>query len=113
MRREIALNEIPGLTIDYDGDLSIVMKNLLLKHGAKLYPQLIPGSSIGTIWEDNPDVAELKRNPTKANWEVFLEKHGWDELSGRLVHIPNSSWEETYAMANRQIRFVPIQYSFS
>lgn len=72
MRREIDIKEIPGLTIDYDGDLSIIVKNILLKCGATLHPELIPGSSAGTIWEDNPDVDEVKRNPTKANWDVFL-----------------------------------------
>jgi len=76
MRKEIEMNEIPGLTIEYDGDLSIVVKNTLLKCGANLHPELIPGSSAGTIWEDNPDVAEVKRNPTRANWDAFLHKYG-------------------------------------
>lgn len=100
MRKEIEMNEIPGLTIEYDGDLSIVVKNMLLKCGANLHPELIPGSSVGTIWEDNPDVAELKKNPTRANWDVFLHKYGWSNCGGDdLVHIPNPSWEEAYAMA--------------
>lgn len=100
MRREIDIKEIPGLTIDYDGDLSLIVKNILIKCGANLHPEPLPGSSAGTIWEDNPDVAEVKRNPTTANWDIFLHKYGWSNCGGNsLVHIPNPSWEETYAMA--------------
>lgn len=100
MRREIAMNEIPGLTMGFDGDLSILVKNMLMRSGGNLHPKLVPGSSDGTIWEDNPDVAEVKRNPTRANWDVFLHKYGWSDYTGdNLVHIPNPTWEEAYAMA--------------
>jgi len=100
MRKEIKMNEIQGLTIEYDGELAIFVKNILLKCGANLHPELILGSSVGTIWEDNLDVAEVKRNPTRANWAVFLHKYGWSTCGcDNLVHIPNPPWEEAYAMA--------------
>jgi hypothetical protein len=90
---------ISGLTIDYTGDLSLMIKRMLMKSGQKLLPQLIPGDSVGTIWEEDPDIAEIKRNPTKSNWYVFLKKNGWSDYGENLVKIPNPSWEEAYAMA--------------
>lgn len=99
MRRELDIKDIPGLTIEYDGDLSLIIKNLLLKSGGNLHPELIPGSCVGTIWEDNPDVEELKRNPTKSNWYIFLKKNGWSDYGENLFHVPNPAWEEAYAMA--------------
>lgn len=106
------MNEIPGLTMVYDGDLSILVKNMLMRSGGNQHPELIPGSSDGTIWEDNPDVAEVKRNPTRANWDVFLHKYGWSNCGeNALVHIPNPSWEEAYAMA-KTFTGKPVSYDF-
>jgi len=99
MKRYIDKERIPGLTIEYDGYLSIIIRRLLSRDGANRHPELIPGSSVGTIWVDNPDIAEIKRNPTKSNWYVFLKKNGWSDYGENLVHIPNPSWEEAYAMA--------------
>lgn len=65
---------IPGLTIEYKGNLSLMVKRMLTKSGQQLLPQLISGNSVGTIWVDNPDIAEIKRNPTKSNWYIFLKK---------------------------------------
>ena len=90
---------ISGLTIDYTGELSLMAKRMLMKSGQKLLPQLIQGDSVGTIWEEDPDIAEIKRNPTKSNWYVFLKKNGWSDYGENLVKIPNPSWEEAYAMA--------------
>lgn len=90
---------IPGLTIEYKGNLSLMVKRMLIKSGQQLLPQIISGNSVGTIWVDSPDIAEIKRNPTKSNWYVFLKKNGWSDYGGNLVHIPNPSWEEAYAMA--------------
>jgi len=42
-----------------------------MKCRADFYPEIIPGSSIGTVFENNPDVAEIKRNPTAANCHVY------------------------------------------
>lgn len=90
---------IPGLTIEYKGNLSLMVKRVLIKSGQQLLPQLISGNSVGTIWVDNPDIAEIKRNPTKSNWYIFLKKNGWSDYGENLVHIPNPSWEEAYAIA--------------
>lgn len=60
---------------------------------------MLPGESIGTILENNEDIAELKRNPTCANWKIFLEKYGWNNYDDRIFCFPNPSWEEAYAMA--------------
>lgn len=90
---------IPGLTIDYDGTITRVLATFLMGRGKTLYPELLPGESIGTIFENNDDIAELKRNPTCANWKIFLEKYGWNDYDDRLFRFPNPSWEEAYAMA--------------
>lgn len=96
MNRNIGI--IPGLTIEYKSDLSIMAKRVLMTSGQNLLPQLIPGNSVGTIWEENHDIAEIKRNPTKSNWYVFLKKNGWSDYGENLVKTPNPSWEEVYAM---------------
>ncbi|MCM1140242.1 MAG: hypothetical protein NC453_16875 [Muribaculum sp.] len=91
MKRYIDKERIPGLTIEYNGHLSIIIRRLLIRDEANKYPELISGSCVGTIWADNPDVAEVKRNPTKANWYVFLKKNGWSDYGENLVKIPNPS----------------------
>lgn len=90
---------IPGLTIEYDGTLTHVALMYLLGRSKTIYPEVLPGDSVGTIFENNEDVAELKRNPTCANWKIFLEKYGWNDYDDRLFRFPNPSWEEAYAMA--------------
>ena len=45
-------------------------------HGDKILPYLVPGSSIGAILESDPDVHEIKKNPTYRNWHMFLDKIG-------------------------------------
>lgn len=99
MSNDIKIKDIPGLTIDYDGELSLEIRRLLMRCGARIHPELIPGSSVGTIFEDNSDVAGVKHNPTKANWYIFLKKNGWRDFGENLVLLPNPSWEEAYAMA--------------
>ncbi len=102
MKRDIHIrvtaNEIPGLTIDCPEFLSLKKYNTLLKYGAELIPELIPGSRKGTILESNPDVAELKINPTVANWSVFLTKNDWVDFVPRLVKSGDLSWIEAYAI---------------
>lgn len=99
MKRYIDKERIPWLTIEYNGHLSIIIRRLLIRDGANKHPELILGSCVGTIWEGNPDVAEVKRNPTKANCYIFLKKNGWSDYGENLVKIPIPSWEEAYAMA--------------
>lgn len=96
---DMEITDIPGLTIDYRSELSLVIRRILMRSGAKIHSELIPGSSIGTMFENDSDVAEVKRNPTKANWHIFLKKNGWNDFGENLAHIPNPSWEEAYAMA--------------
>ena len=54
-----------------------------------LKPELVPGSSQGTMLENAPDVEIVKRNPTRLNWYLFLTKKGFRDDGDRLINIDN------------------------
>lgn len=62
-------------------------------------PELVPGSVIGTVFEEDPDVAELKREPTSHKWYAFLKRIGWQQAGDRLATIPSQEWPMVYALA--------------
>lgn len=59
------------------------------KNRDMLKPELVPGSSQGTMLENDPDVEIVKRNPTKLNWYLFLTKKGFRDDGYRLINIDN------------------------
>ena len=69
------------------------------KNRDKLKPELVPGSSQGTMLENDPDVAVVKRNPTRLNWYLFLAKKGFRDDGDRLINIDNNDWPIRYALA--------------
>lgn len=64
-----------------------------------LKPELVPGSSQGTMLENDPDVEIVKRNPTRLNWYLFLTKKGFRDDGDRLINIDNNDWPIRYALA--------------
>ena len=64
-----------------------------------LKPELVPGSSQGTMLEKDPDVEVVKRNPTRLNWYLFLTKKGFRDDGDRLINIYNNDWPIRYALA--------------
>lgn len=90
--------EIPS-EITYDKPLVPVFKALLKKKGKTILPELIPGSSRGTILEDSIDVAIIKNNPTWQNWHLFLEKIEFTDYCDRLFNVENNDWSIRYALA--------------
>lgn len=85
--------------ITYDQPLSPVIKALLRKKGKKILPELVPGSSRGTILEEDIDVAIVKNNPTWHNWYLFLDKKGFTDHCDRLINVENNDWPIRYALA--------------
>lgn len=69
------------------------------KNRDMLKPELVPGSSQGTMLENDPDVEIVKRNPTKLNWYLFLTKKGFRDDGYRLINIDNNDWPIRYALA--------------
>lgn len=61
--------------------------------------ELVPGSSQGTMLENDPDVEIVKRNPTRLNWYLFLTKKGFRDDGDRLINIDNNDWPIRYALA--------------
>ncbi len=61
--------------------------------------ELVPGSSQGTMLENDPDVEIVKRNPTRLNWFLFLTKKGFRDDGDRLINIDNNDWPIRYALA--------------
>lgn len=64
-----------------------------------LKPELVPGSSHGTLLENDTDVEIVKRNPTRLNWYLFLAKKGFHDYGDRLINIENNDWPIRYALA--------------
>ena len=64
-----------------------------------LKPELVPGSSQGTMLENDTDVEIVKRNPTRLNWYLFLTKKGFRDDGDRLINIDNNDWPIRYALA--------------
>lgn len=85
--------------IAYDKPLSPIIKSRINRIGNKLLPELVPGSSRGTILEDDIDVSVVKNNPTWLNWYLFLDKKGFIEYCDRLINVENNDWPIRYALA--------------
>lgn len=64
-----------------------------------LKPELVSGSSQGTMLENDPDVGIVKRNPTRLNWYLFLTKKGFLDDGDRLINIDDNEWPIRYALA--------------
>lgn len=64
-----------------------------------LKPELVPGSSQGTMLENDTNVEIVKRNPTRLNWDLFLTKNGFRDDGDRLINIDNNDWTIRYALA--------------
>lgn len=90
--------EIPSV-ITYNERLSPIIEKMLNKHGDRLMPELVPGSSRGTILENDIDVATVKNNPTRRNWFLFLAKKKFMDDGERLINIDNNDWQIRYALA--------------
>lgn len=90
--------EIPS-TIIYNEPLNLGIEEILKKAGDQVLPELVPGSSRGTILEDDIDVSIVKNNPTRRNWNLFLTKKGFMEVGDRLLNIENNDWMIRYALA--------------
>ena len=90
--------EIPS-EITYDEPLTPVMRVLLRKKGDKVMLELVPGSSRGTILENDIDVVIVKNNPTRLNWHKFLAKKGFSDYGDRLINVLNNDWPIRYALA--------------
>lgn len=69
------------------------------KNRYMLKPELVPGSSQGTMLENDPDVEIVRRNPTRLNWCLFLTKKGFRDDGDRLINIDNNDWPIRYALA--------------
>lgn len=74
-----------------------------------LKPELVPGSSKGTILEDDPDVEIVKSNPTRLNWYLFLTKKGFADIGNQLVNEDNNDWPIRYALA-RTFTGISVNY---
>lgn len=90
--------EIPSTIINNE-PLSRVIEEILKKAGDKVMPELVPGSSRGTILEYDIDVSIVKNNPTRRNWYLFLTKKGFMKVGDRLLNIENNDWMIRYALA--------------
>lgn len=90
--------EIP-VQISYNGELSRIVRMSLERHGHILRPELVPGSSRGTILEDDNDVKIVKNNPTRYNWYIFLTKKGFRDDGCRLINNDHNEWPIRYALA--------------
>ncbi|WP_304648814.1 hypothetical protein, partial [uncultured Duncaniella sp.] len=69
------------------------------KNRYMLKPELVPGSSQGTMLENDPDVEIVRRNPTRLNWCLFLTKKDFRDDGDRLINIDNNDWPIRYALA--------------
>lgn len=85
--------------ITYNELLNPIIETILNKHGDHLMPELVPGSSRGTMLKNDIDVETVKNNPTWRNWYLFLAKKGFWDDGERLVNIDNDDWQIRYALA--------------
>ena len=69
------------------------------KNRYMLKPELVPGSSQGTMLENDPDVEIVRRNPTRLNWCLFLTQKDFRDDGDRLINIDNNDWPIRYALA--------------
>ena len=85
--------------VSIDRPLSRFEECLFKKVGDRIMPELVPGSNLGTMLEDDSDVSIVKSNPTRRNWYLFLTKKGFIDDSDRLININNNDWPIRYALA--------------
>ncbi len=87
------------LLVSIDRPLTRFEEYIFKKTGESPMPGLIPGSSRGTILENDVDVAIVKKYPTRRNWYLFLTKKGFTDDGSRLINIHNNDWTIRYALA--------------
>lgn len=87
------------LLVSIDRPLTRFEEYIFKKTGESPMPELIPGSSRGTILENDVDVAIVKKYPTRRNWYLFLTKKGFRDDGDRLINIDNNDWPIRYALA--------------
>lgn len=87
------------LLVSIDRPLTRFEEYIFKKTGESPMPELIPGSSRGTILENDVDVAIVKKYPTRRNWCLFLTKKGFTDDGSRLINILNNDWPIRYAIA--------------
>ncbi len=85
--------------VSIDRPLSRFEEFIFRKNRDILKPELVPGSSRGTMLENDTDVEIVKRNPTRLNWYLFLTKKGFHDDGDRLINIDNNEWSIRYALA--------------
>ena len=56
------------LRVSIDRPMTQFEEFIFKKSGGNLLPNLVPGSSRGTMLEEDPDVDIVKSNPTRLNW---------------------------------------------
>lgn len=85
--------------VSIDRPLTRFEESLFKKAGDRIMPELVAGSSLGTMFEDDSDVSIVKSNPTKRNWYLFLTKKGFRDDGDRLINVKNNDWPIRYALA--------------
>lgn len=85
--------------VSIDRPLTRFEESLFKKAGDRIMPELVSGSSLGTMFEDDSDVSIVKSNPTKRNWYLFLTKKGFRDDGDRLINVKNNDWPIRYALA--------------
>ncbi len=85
--------------VSIDRPLTRFEEFIFRKNRDMLKLELVPGSSQGTMLENDLDVEIVKRNPTRLNWYLFLTKKGFRDDGDRLINIDNNDWPIRYALA--------------
>lgn len=85
--------------VSIDRPLTRFEEFIFRKNRDILKPELMPGSSRGTMLENDTDVDIVKRNPTRLNWYLFLTKKGFHDDGDRLINVDNNDWPIRYALA--------------
>ena len=85
--------------VSIDRPLTRFEECLFKKAGDRTMPELVPGSNLGTMLEDDSDVSIVKNNPTRRNWYLFLTKKGFIDDGDRLININNNDWPIRFALA--------------
>lgn len=62
--------------VSIDRPMTRFEEYIFRKNSDVLKPELVPGSSRGTMLEDDFDVEIVKSNPTRLNWYLFLTRKG-------------------------------------
>lgn len=87
------------LRVTIDRPLTRFEEFIFKKSGGNLLPNLVPGSSRGTMLEEDPDVDIVKSNPTRLNWYLFLTKKGFKDCGDHIINVANNDWSIRYALA--------------